>query len=153
MTHQEASWHAHVASIRANPEPVEPLAPAMSLAAAAKGARTVCGIAFAPLTAGGLLAIQSVHRLALEAGTPMTESDQAAILVYCIAQSQAAFDLVEAGKLRELTAKARALLAPLPLDQLRTLTDYCTDALQRATGGGSDAAPKPDAPELTGQAS
>lgn len=138
MTYQEASWHAHTAAVRAQPDAAT--SPSQDLAAAALGAVTVCGITFQPLTAGALLAVQAAARLAADAGNPIEGADEAALLVYCLAESQTAFRIAEASQLKELLSQARALLAPVPLADLPKLTSYCSAAIAQATG----AQPEPE---------
>lgn len=139
MTNQEASWHAHVAGMRAEPDAAATLAAPAAMARAALPRVVVAGVEFSPLTAGGLLAIQLAAKLAQDAGVSINGPDEVATLVYCLAQSEDAFALASAGRLTDLLSAARLLLAPVPLDQLPELTQWCTDAVARATG---QAAPK-----------
>lgn len=134
MRYQEASWHTHVASLNATPGEAERLAPAVALAAAAAGSRTVCGVAFEPISAGALIAIQAASRLAIDAGLVIEGPDEVAVLVYCLARSERAFELTEAGQLRELVAEARRLIKGVPLAQLPELTAHCTETIAVATG-------------------
>jgi hypothetical protein len=144
MTHREASWHEHGASVRAGASPTAATDPARGLATAAAysapdGGLVVSGIRFRPLTAGGLLAIQATARLAEDAGRSLDGADEIAALVYCVAESETAFLLAEEGRLGELMAAARRLLAPVPLTELRSLSLHCQEVIARATGREAEA--------------
>jgi hypothetical protein len=143
MSYSEASWHAHTAAIRAEVETGSRLASPVALAAVSVPTVKVAGVDFRPLTAGGLLAIQLATKLAAEAGTMLHGPDEVAVLVYCLAASEDAFALAQAGRLNDLLSAARLLLAPVPLDQLPELTRWCTEAIARATGQAP--AKKPEA--------
>lgn len=134
MGYREASWHTHVAAVRATPSTADATAEARALAAAASGCITVCGVSFAPISAGSLIAIQSAARLAEEAGRSIDGADEVALLVYCLADGQTAFRLAEAGAYLELVTAARRLLAPVPLSDLPALTAWCMDTMAKATG-------------------
>lgn len=134
MRYQEASWHTHVASVNATPTAADQIAPAVALAAAAAGGKTVCGVYFEPMSAGALLAIQAASRLALDAGVRVDGPDEVAILVFCLARSDRAFDLAEAGQLNPLLKEARRLFKVVPLEKVEELTTYCSDTIAVATG-------------------
>lgn len=142
MRYSEASWHTHTAAHRAEVSAEATLEPAVRLAAAAQPGTTVCGVYFEPITAGGLIAIQSVYALAARSGHALTGGEEIALLVFCLAKSADAFNLSESGKFAEMLAAARKLLSPVPLDQLTALSEYCQDAINSATGQKkSDPAP------------
>lgn len=134
MTYREASWHAHLSGVNATPTAADQLAPAVALAAAAAGPSTVCGVVFEPMSAGALIAIQSANRLAIDAGLVIEGPDEVAVLVFCLARSLRAFELSEAGQLREMIKEARRLIAAVPLERLPELTAHCTDVIAHATG-------------------
>lgn len=145
MSHQEASWHTHVAATRAagNAPGDDVRDPASDLGRAASGGhQSVCGIDFPPLCAGNLLAIQSAQRLAASQSASIEGAEEAALLIYCLARGEKAFELAEAGDLAMLLREARGLLAPVPLREIPRLVEWCQAEIAAATGGGAGAEKK-----------
>lgn len=137
MGYSEASWHAHIASMNASEAAASTEVPSSTgLAAAALPGTMVAGIEFPPITAGSLIAIQSVDRLAMEAGTPLDPTDEIAAMVYCMALGEDAFHLTQGGDLGRLLVAARELLRPVPLTDLRGLIEWCQTTIATATGEG-----------------
>jgi hypothetical protein len=138
MTHKEASWHEHVASIHATSTPLDPARDSRDLAAAALPGTTLSGIYFPPTSAGCLMAVQGAERLGL---TPNT-ADEVATLIYCMAKGEEAFDLVEAGDLETIVKRARQLVKSVPLREMKGLLQWCMATLN-ADADGAEKKPGP----------
>ena len=144
MGYSEASWHSHIAAMNASEASASSEVPSSTgLAAAALPGTMVAGIEFPPITAGSLIAIQSVDRLAMEAGRPLEPTDEIAAMVYCMARGEDAFHLTQGGDLARLLVAARELLRPVALTELRGLVEWCQSTIATATGEGEK---KPDSP-------
>lgn len=142
MTHEEASWHTHMASMRATTTDTAAASPARTLAAASVAKDTRHGIEFPPLTAGCLLAIQGASRLVQDAGMRLDGAEEVAVMVYCLARGEEAFALTESGNLPTLLREARLMLAPVPIAEIPHLTEYIRASIALATG--QPATPSPE---------